>query len=117
MKKNFQPLAIVFAAAGLFLNACQSHIVTPPDELMSKQSVSEEWHARGRKFLSSRQYKEAIEAFTKAIEINPGNGEAYKFRGDLMLMKGDLDQAVSDYTDALEINPRNAQVYNNRGFV
>ena len=64
---------------------------------------------------SKGQDDQAISDYTKALEINPGNAEAYFKRAFWYGVKGQHDEAISDYTKALEINPRVAATYNNRG--
>ena len=61
------------------------------------------------------KYKEAIEKYDEAIELNPVFAEAYNNRG---LAKGDLKQyqeAIADYEKAIELDPNDADAYNNRG--
>jgi len=60
-------------------------------------------------------YDEAIRYFTKAIDLNPLDGESYYSRGTAYSHKGQYEEAISDYTKALKINPRDAKAYYNRG--
>jgi hypothetical protein len=55
--------------------------------------------------------EQAISDFNKALEINPGDAEAYLRRGNAQAEKGRYKQAISDYTKALQINPKDAMVY------
>jgi tetratricopeptide (TPR) repeat protein len=51
----------------------------------------------------------AIADFTEAIRLNPGNHNAYTFRGDIYRVhKQNWTQARADYEQALRINPNNA---------
>jgi len=77
----------------------------------------EDWMERGLSGLKTQHFEEAIEAFSRAIEINPDRVEAYNNRGIAWCKKGDYDRAIADYNKALEIDPRCADVYNNRGGV
>jgi hypothetical protein len=72
---------------------------------------------RGKSLMESDSYEEAIDAFSKAIEINPRNAAAYYNRGITWSKKGDYDLSIDDYNKALEINPRHGRAYNNRGRV
>jgi tetratricopeptide (TPR) repeat protein len=72
---------------------------------------------RGLAYEEKGQCDEAISNYTKALEINPRDAEAYYNRGIAYDNKGQYDQAISDYTKALEINPRDAEAYYNRGIV
>jgi tetratricopeptide (TPR) repeat protein len=77
----------------------------------------EDWMKRGLSGLKAQHLEEAIEAFSRAIEMNPDRVEAYNNRGIAWCNKGDYDRAIADYNKALEIDPRCADVYNNRGGV
>ena len=48
----------------------------------------------------------AIADFTKAIEINLQDADAYNNRGTAYVGKGEIDRAIADYSRAIEINPR-----------
>lgn len=74
---------------------------------------AEDWFTQGVSFSKSGRYDQAIQAFSKAIEINPRNTSAYINRGLSWYHKGDYNQAIADYTKALEINPYHADAYNN----
>ena len=50
--------------------------------------------------------KEAIEDYTKAIEIDPKNASAYHNRGLAKVDLGDEKGALEDYVKAIELNPR-----------
>jgi tetratricopeptide (TPR) repeat protein len=78
--------------------------------------TQEDWFAKGLMLNRARQYDLAIEAFTTAIELIPGDGEAYNYRGVARAYQGDYDGAIADYTAALQIKPAYAEALNNRGF-
>jgi Flp pilus assembly protein TadD len=52
-------------------------------------------------------YKDAIKDFTRVIEIDPDNANAYFNRGCCYDSVGELDLAISDYSVALELDMRN----------
>lgn len=58
----------------------------------------------GNKYLLSEDYESAISAFSKAIEIDGMNAEAYIGRGDAYKANGDYVSAWSDYEKAEEIS-------------
>ncbi len=57
----------------------------------------------------------AIQAFTKAIEIDPKNPLAYAARGNARVSIGELDDAIADFSKAIEIDPTRRVPYINRG--
>lgn len=56
-----------------------------------------------------------MEAFSKAIKINPNEPGAYYDRGQLKNVLGDHEGAIEDYTKAIEANPRDSRAYFKRG--
>jgi tetratricopeptide (TPR) repeat protein len=70
----------------------------------------------GLQLMGQQRYDEAIKAFSAAIEIIPGDYQAYNSRGVAWALKGDFDRAIDDYNKALKIRLRYAEAYNNRGY-
>jgi tetratricopeptide (TPR) repeat protein len=75
----------------------------------------EDWMQQGFKLLRAQQFGEAVTAFSRAIESDPDNAEAYNHRGVAWAYMGKIDQAIADYTKALEIKPELVGALNNRG--
>lgn len=63
------------------------------------------------------RHTEAVENFTKAIRKNPGNANAYFFRGASYSALERQAEAVHDYTKTLEIDPGHPHVHWSRGYV
>jgi tetratricopeptide (TPR) repeat protein len=59
---------------------------------------------------------DAIAFFTKEIEKNPKDTNAYNRRGAVFRARGELDAALRDATSALAIRP-SAPLYNNRALI
>ena len=78
--------------------------------------TQEDWFAKGLMLNRDGRYKKAIEAFTIAIELIPGDVEAYNYRGVARAYLEDYDGAIADYTAALQVKPAYAEALNNRGF-
>ena len=85
-------------------------------------AVSENVYAKTSAFFYNRgsdraeqgDHYGAISDYTKAIEINPEDADAYYNRG---LSKGTLKDytgEISDYTKVIEIDPKYVDAYNNR---
>ena len=69
-------------------------------------------HNRGISYERLGHYKEAIKDFTRVIEIDPDNANAYFNRGCCYDSVGELDLAISDYSVALELDMRNGGANN-----
>lgn len=59
----------------------------------------------GLKQLQTENYEEALQSFTKAIEKDSANVEAYAHRGREYFFKNNYAAALSDYNSALKFNP------------
>jgi tetratricopeptide (TPR) repeat protein len=60
------------------------------------------------------QHQEAVEAYTKAIDIKP-HPWVYNNRGLARSELGDLDGAIADYDQAIKLNPQLVEAYGNLG--
>ena len=80
-----------------------------------KELSSADWFDKGSALDRAKNYKDAVEAFNKSIELNPQNANAYGNRGVAHYKLGDNQQAINDYDKAIELNPQNAVAYYNRG--
>ncbi len=78
---------------------------------------SAEWHLdQGNRFTDQGHYDEAIEAYSKSIDLAHEDADAYNNRGIAYSQKGELDQAIADFDKAIELAPELAKAYNNRGY-
>jgi tetratricopeptide (TPR) repeat protein len=73
----------------------------------------EPYKALGDLFLTAprRLFDQAVEAYSKALEIRPFYADAYVGLGDAKAAQSDVDGAVAAYQKALSFNPINAKVY------
>src|SRR3990167_7868462 len=75
-----------------------------------------QWFEKGKNYYLNKEYDNAIEAFTKAIKLDPNYAKAYSARGFLLYRnKGLFDSAIEDYSKAIAINPNDVQIYISRG--
>lgn len=63
-------------------------------------------HNRGISYERQGMYKEAVKDFSRVIEIDPQNANAFFNRGCCYDSIGELDLAISDYSVALELDLR-----------
>lgn len=81
----------------------------------SCEPSAEEYFDSGITKGKSSDYREAIEDFNKAIELDSMYAKAYHNRG---LTKGKLSDyrgAIEDFNKAVEIDPKYGRAYHNRG--
>jgi tetratricopeptide (TPR) repeat protein len=62
-------------------------------------------------------YFKAIEGYSRAIALDPGNVEAYKKRAFVYGANGDYNKAIADLSGVLALNPKDAYAYYGRGLV
>ena len=74
-----------------------------------------EWFAKGHAQVMAGRWKEALDFFTKSIEIDPQYAKAYGNRGVAYDILGNTKQAIKDFDKAIELDPQDAQVYFDRG--
>jgi superkiller protein 3 len=102
-------LGVVHQALGnRWKSAAQFRAATQIDPLFP-----ESYKALGDLFLTNprRLFEQAMEAYSKAIEIRPFYAEAHVGLGDAKAAKGDVDGAIRAYQKALGHNPLNPRVH------
>lgn len=70
---------------------------------------------QGQALLAQGRYDEAIVAFGRALEINPGFARAYIERGRVYGLQGQYDRALMDLGKAIETSPTDPSAYYYRG--
>jgi tetratricopeptide (TPR) repeat protein len=70
----------------------------------------------GRDLVVQGQPEQALEAFAKAIELDPEYAPAFHYRGEVYYDGGQYDLAVNDWTRVIELDPTWTEglAYNNR---
>lgn len=101
--------------ASVIVNSAQANTntATPLPEAAIKNS--KEFYRQGDKFYSQKKFDKAIEAYTKAIELNPNDFGLYNNRAVVYHATGEYEKAIADYGKAIELNPYHFSSFNNRG--
>ncbi len=73
------------------------------------------WNLLGASAAQINMKDEAIEAYEKALLINPNYADAYSNMGAALQDQGNLDKAIEACNKALAIKPDYAEAYNNKG--
>jgi tetratricopeptide (TPR) repeat protein len=60
--------------------------------------------------------QQALDNYTRAIELDPNYAEAYANRGSAFYTQGNRAAAMANYTRAIELDPKLAVAYYNLGF-
>ncbi len=72
------------------------------------------YYYRGLVYIEQGQVMEAIDDFTKAIEIDSHFPQAYAARGTAYLMTSRPAKAAEDFNKAIQLDPNNATTFVNR---
>jgi len=73
------------------------------------------YNTLGNIFAKLNRDGEAIEHYTRAIELQSGSAQFYNNRGIVYFHQGNFDRAIEDYTAALGMFPQFMEAYMNRG--
>ena len=57
----------------------------------------------------------ALADFSKVLELDPFNAQAYNNRGHIYYKKDELNMAIADFDKAIELDTKYARAYANRG--
>lgn len=93
-------------------DACERLIA---DGKAAPKDMALAWAVRGNVLFKKRAIDKAIEAYSKALELDPDNVLFLNVRGWAYESKGQDDQALADYNAALQKRPNFGAPYNNRG--
>ena len=70
---------------------------------------------QGNNFYFQKNYQSAIQAYSRAINLNPNFAEAYNNRGNSFFQLQNYSQAVQDLQTAVNFNNFDARIHNNLG--
>jgi len=73
------------------------------------------WYDKGHALYERGNQSEAIQAFDKAIEINPQYADAWYNKGLSLYIQGKYDDAIKAYEKAIEIDPQYASAWYDKG--
>ena len=107
MKVRCSPL--LFLLAALLITAGCTHNKTIEGFSATK------WSEIGRQASDANRWNEALNAYDKAIELNPNDASAYNNRGIAYDNLDKNDLAIEDYKKAIELNPKYGDAFNNLG--
>jgi Flp pilus assembly protein TadD len=107
-------LLIAFTMRSHFQSGVYQDIETVWQTTIRKNPTA--WMAHnnlGAFFLKKGRLDDAMDQFTKAIEIKPDEASVLDNLGSALLQKGNLDEAIVLYQKALELKPAQASIHYN----
>lgn len=81
------------------------------------QKTALDFLREGSRLYRQKKFRQAVEAYTKAIELNPEDVAAYNNRGVAYGKLKEYDRALADYNRTIALSPDDTNAYNNRGIV
>mgnify|MGYP000214996320 CR=1 FL=1 len=75
------------------------------------------WVALGNEYFDSNQFMDAIEAYDKALDINPKSPNVLTDQGVMFKRLGWFDRAIENFNKANEIDPSHATSVYNLGII
>lgn len=111
-------IMLVLIACGLSMSARQSNISENTKTKITVDTTKSSWWYSGqaKEKYENKNYKGAIQDFTKAIIIDPEVPEFYYYRGNSYAFNKESKNALNDYKKALELNPDYLSAINNLGW-
>ncbi|KAG9247298.1 hypothetical protein BJ878DRAFT_493256 [Calycina marina] len=88
----------------------KSNPTSPAAPIAPTTDEAEAFKAAGNKFFKEKQYKKAIEEYTKAVEAQPSNAIYLSNRAAAFMSAGHYQKALEDCLRADELNPHNAKI-------
>lgn len=88
-----------------------------PKERLSNPKSATDFVAKGAVQREQGDKSQAIDAYSKAISLDPNYADAYYQRGNARYDQGDKQGAFADYDQAIKANPELANAYYQRGVV
>lgn len=65
---------------------------------------------------NKQENEQTIRAYTKEIQLNPKNGDAFYGRGYAWLLQQESDKAIDDFTEVIRLDPTRGDAFFGRGF-
>src|ERR1700749_4765022 len=84
--------------------------------LLSIAQSNDPYVTKGLELYNNKDYNGALEYFTKEVELNPNNIEAYNYEGIIKIQQGDFKAAAEIFTKEISINQGNDIAYSNRAY-
>ena len=85
------------------------------EDKISKNMALKESTSRAVSLLKSGNYRESIETFNQALELDRSLSDLYNCPGIANKKLGKSQEAIGDYSRAIELHYKNASAYYNRG--
>jgi tetratricopeptide (TPR) repeat protein len=108
--------AVLFSVTTWRRNEVWKNSFTLWSDVISKNpSATVAYYNLGVARFNAKDFRGAIDDYSRAIELKPDYAEAYNYRGESKLLLQDDQGALADFDRAIVLKPDNAEAYKNRG--
>ncbi len=80
-----------------------------------KSTNATDLYRQGETLLELKRYKDALNVYSRAVELKPQYAEAYKGQGNAFLELKRYEDALEAYDKAIQIQPNYLEAWNGRG--
>jgi len=108
------PMKVIYSSLLFLLTATLITVGCTHNKTIEALSANK-WSEIGRQAIDANRWNEALNAYDKAIELNPDNASFYNNRGLAYDNLDKNDLAIADYKKAIELNPKYGDAFNNLG--
>ena len=84
--------------------------------MSSVQKGKEQWLDEGNQLYNHAHYQEALRAYERAIQLDPGFAEAHDARGDALFSLNRSQEALVAYERAIQLDPNYVTAYNGKSW-
>ena len=75
------------------------------------------WLELGNLYFDTGKFQDAIQAYSKYLNLNPNNANVWTDLGVMYRRNGNHDEAISSFEKAIEFDPKHEQARFNKGIV
>jgi tetratricopeptide (TPR) repeat protein len=111
MQPRLNRLAVVVLALALLVGPVAAAL---PGTALAQNSAEDIYNS-ARDMLQQNNYAGAVDAFSRALGIDPNLAQAYVGRATAYVYEGNMQAALQDYNQALQLDPNLAEALYNRG--
>jgi cytochrome c-type biogenesis protein CcmH/NrfG len=92
--------------------------ITAAEQIVAKDPRNvRAWIQLGNDYFDSRQAQKAVEAYGRALELEPNNPDVLTDQGVMYRDLGNFDKAIANFKKANELDPKHVQSLFNLGVV